>query len=196
MRRLSRNTIRSGTTLVFIPPEISPTVICGDPIPETFELCAANPVRQPYSAVRMSLAASSASTRKGPGGVGRAAQDLDLEMRSRCGSTCRSGSGPPSGGSKADAAAGVGVGGLTGVGVVCAGLAGAGGVTAATGAAGASSWPPWACPQLACATAGFVSLGAGFGEAPGDPAGTGISGAGGRASICCGACCGCGTVAT
>ena len=33
MRRSIRNTTRSGTTLVFTPPEIRPTVICGDPIP-------------------------------------------------------------------------------------------------------------------------------------------------------------------
>ena len=47
MRRSSRNTIRSGTTLVLIPPEISPTVICGEPMPGTFEVRAASPPRQP-----------------------------------------------------------------------------------------------------------------------------------------------------
>jgi len=41
MRRSNRNVTRSGTTLVLIPPLISPTVICGLPMPgvgDTFAL--------------------------------------------------------------------------------------------------------------------------------------------------------------
>jgi len=46
MRRSRRKTTRSGTTLVLIPPEISPTVICAAPTPGIAETRALRLRRQ------------------------------------------------------------------------------------------------------------------------------------------------------
>ncbi len=45
MRRSRRKLMRSGTTLVLMPPVISPTVSCGEPMPAICETRAARPLR-------------------------------------------------------------------------------------------------------------------------------------------------------
>ena len=63
MRRSRRKTTRSGTTLVLTPPEISPTVICGEPMPGIAETRAAQRLAARRRArSRIAFAASSAST--------------------------------------------------------------------------------------------------------------------------------------
>ena len=73
---------RSGTTLVLMPPSISPTVSCGEPMPAMAETRSASALRQRVERRKdRGRRLQRIDAGEGHGGVGRAAAHLDLEMQ-------------------------------------------------------------------------------------------------------------------